>query len=171
MGIQSRISEYQSQLKRRLRDYHVLTAGTDIEVVRIKTEENKYGDQEIEVIDHGKIVVSLDIPDELPIDRFRSDVTIPAAETENIYLYDVIPITGAARFEDNIEKGDILIYRVWDEMENSLNNKPLVLVLRVSEVLGSISHERLTGRSFYCAPHNVALPQEVQDIILLYNHE
>ena len=168
MSIQSKLSKAQARLKRSLRDYSVSVSGTEIEVIRLKVEENKYHDQEISVLSFGKIVVSLDLPDEIPIDRFRTDVTQPASVSQSTYFYDILPISGMARFEDNIEKNDLLLYKINDEREGQPDVKPLILVLKISELLGSISHGRLTGRGFYCSPHNIALPIEVNSIIESY---
>lgn len=171
MSIQSKISKSQSTLKRRLRDYSVFVSGTEIETIHLTYTETKYGDKEYEVIDHGKVVIALDISDEIPLDRVRTDVTKPAVTSQSTFFYDILPIIGMARFEDNVERGDLLIYRFYDEHEGKITNEPLILVLQVSEILGSIAHERLTGRTFYCSPHNIALPQEVQNIIVSYNEE
>ena len=170
MGLQSKIALASSKLKRKLCDYSVFTSGDDVKVIRLSVSENKYGDETITVIDHSEIQLVLEIRAEIPVSRLRINISEPITTTENVYLYDILPVMGWARFDDNVEKGDILIHKVYDE-DDEENNTNYLWVLRVSEILGNFSHGRISGRRFQCAPYNLTLPTEVQTIINNYNAE
>jgi hypothetical protein len=164
MGIQDKIARSQISARHKLRDYNLSQSGIETQVVRLKTEENMYGDETVEIVDNDIITLALDLPDEVPQTRLRTDVTQQIAETQSYFFFDILPIEGYSQLEDNVEKGDIIVYTIHDAKD-----KPsLHLVLRVSELIGTISNRYLTSRKFQCAPYNMALPQQVQDIIENY---
>lgn len=170
MSIQDSISKSFVDWKRRIRDYAVSNTGFQGQVIRVKATQNMYGDESIEVIDSNIITISLDIPDEIPLNRLRKDVVTPSQiQTQNTHLYDILPIRGQARFADNVEEGDFLIHKIYDEGKEV--DDPYLWILRVSELLGSISVRHLTHITFYCAPYAGVLPQKVQDIIETYEDD
>ncbi len=164
MSIQDSLSSAFVDWKRRIRDYSISNAGFQGQVIRVKVTENMYGDEDITVIDSSIINVTLDIPDEIPLNRLRKDVVTPTQiQTQNTHLYDILPIRGQARFEDYVEEGDFLIHKIYDKGKDV--DTPYLWILRVSELLGSIFIRHLTHINFYCSPYMGALPQKVQDII------
>ncbi len=168
MSIQDKIAASQIRYRRKLRDYSVFINGIETKVIRLKVTINKYEDEtDINVISHGVVTLALDIPEDIPMDRLRTSVLEPTVQTESTFLYDILPIVGIARFEDNIEKGDILILKIYDETVND----PLLWILRVSELLAVIDNRYLVSRTFQCSPHNLALPTEVQNIVDMYEEE
>jgi len=167
LSLQDKIAKSQIQARLKLRDYKISQIGIESVVVRLKVEENIYGDETVEIIDSDKITVNLIFPDDLPYTRLREDVTSAVAQPEALYFYDVLPIEGFAAHEDNVEKGDILIHIIHD----GRSAKDLYLVLRVSELLGTVQAGYITGRKFNCSPHNMPLPEEVQSIVESYGDE
>ena len=168
MGIQTKIATAQTKLKRSLRDYSITTAGDDVKVIRLTVTENKYGDETVTILSHDEIILVLDVPAQIPLTRLRTSVSDIITTTNNTYIYDILPITGFARFEDHVEKGDILIHKVYDE-DDEENNTNYLWILRVSEIMGNFSHGRLSGKRFLCSPYNMTLPDDVQTIIDNYN--
>jgi hypothetical protein len=169
MSLQDKIAKNFYNWKKRIHDYKVQESGTDNEVIRIKVTENIYGDEnEWEIVSYDRITVTFTIPSDIPLTRLREDVTDAVADTENIFLYDILPIVGAARFSDNVEKGDFLICKIYGDNPNETQ---YYLVLRVSELMGNISHKHLLKKTFNLAPYSGSLPQEVQDIIDSYVEE
>jgi len=167
LSIQDKLSKNFVSWGRKIRDYAVHTTGFEGNVIRIKATENMYGDEEMEMISNDIVFVSLDIPDEIPLTRLRTDVVTPSQiQTDNTFLYDILPIKGYAKWADNIEKGDFLIHKIYDEMKDVEN--VYLWVLRISELIGSISVRHLTNISFNCAPYNGVLPSVVQDVIENY---
>ena len=170
MAYQSKIAEASSALKRKLRDYSVKMTGDDVKIIRITLTSNKYGDEtELEIISSDIVTINFDIPDQIPLSRLRTDLGSEfITTTDNVFLYDILPIIGFARFADNVEKDDFLIQKIYDE-DDELNSTNYLWTLQVSEILGNFSHGRITGRRFQCAPYNGAFPASVQALINAYN--
>ncbi len=167
MGIQDKISSNQYSWLKKLNDYKIDISGSEAQTIRLKVEEDMYGDpSEISIVSHNRINIVLDIPGDLPIDRLREDVTMEIGKTQSIFLYDIIPIVGYAKFEDNIEKDDILIRKIFTD--NLPESEPYYIILRVSDILGNVTIRHITRKHFNCAPYNESLPQKVQDIIDSY---
>lgn len=162
MGLQDKIIKSQIGATHTLRDYKVSQMGFEGQVIRLKVVENMYGDESIEIIGDDIIELSLDLPDEIPQTRMRADLTQSIAETQSWFFYDLLPIEGFSKYKDNVEKGDLLIIKIFDSKNDST---PFYIVLRVSEIIGTVSLRYLTSRKFYCSPHNMALPDQVQQII------
>jgi hypothetical protein len=165
MGIQDKIASSLIAWKRSVHNYKILTNGDEKKVIRIKVETNDYDDEDWTILSNDLINVFLEIPDDIPLERLRRTAdNLP--QTTNTYLFDILPITGIARWDDNVEKGDLLIHRIYDENPNDQN--PLLWILQVSQVMGSINVKYLTNKKFYCAPYNGIIPTEVQTIIESY---
>ncbi len=132
-------------------------------MIRLKTDRNQYLDiTDAAVISNDNIQIYLDIPENLPMQRLRTSVTSPVAETENIFFYDILPVIAYTQFKDNVEKDDIIIKKIYADTESS---NPYLLVLQVAETIGNLKHGFVTWKKHNTAPYNFALPQEVQDII------
>ena len=165
MSIQDKIAASQILFKRRIRDYSISINGVETKVIRLKVTENKYSDEIVEVIDHETLTIALDIPEDIPLDRLRNSNLEPTFDTQSTFLYDILPIMGTAKHTDNIEKGDILILKIMDEVTT---HDPMLWTLRVSELLGVFSNRYLINRTFQCSPYNMTLSAEVQEIISIY---
>jgi hypothetical protein len=170
MSLQSKIAASHTKLKRKLRNYAVDQTGDDIKVIRLTMTTNKYGDDTaMTVVSHGVITLTLDIPDQIPLTRLRTDLGSElTVTTENTYLYDILPIVGFSKFTDQIEKDDFIIQKIYDE-DDVTNGTNYLWTLQVTEILGNYSHGRLTGRRFQCAPYNGVFPAEVQTLVDAYN--
>ena len=119
MGYQDKISSTFAQWTRNINDYKIQQSGFEGQVIRLKTTVNMYGDEtEWEIVSHDIVTVSLSIPGEIPLTRLRKDVTEEVPEIKNVFLYDILPITGSSRFEDNIEKDDLLFDNLKKENQN-----------------------------------------------------
>lgn len=169
MSRQDKISFTFNNWIKKVHDHKIFVNGYEAQVIRLKLEENMYGDTtQLDIISHNKIPLILDLPDEIPLDRLRPDVVTEAAKTQNVFLFDILPIRGYAQFDDNVEKEDYLIHKMYVDDRVS-GSTPYYLILKVSEVLGSINIKHLTRKMFDCAPYNGTLNQAVQDIIDSYN--
>jgi len=164
VGIQDKISKAQVSVRRKLRDYKIEQSGFEGQVIRLKTDVDMYDDETITLISDDVITLSLDLPEKIPYTRLRQNVTEAPATTENLFLYEILPISGYAKFTDNIEKGDILIHKIYDDVHSA----PYLFILRVSELIATVSIRHITSREFQCSPYNMPLPVEVQDLITQY---
>lgn len=171
MGIQDSIANTMAGLRRNIFDYKVMMSGFNGDVIRVTTSRDMYGDlQEINVESSAKIPIVLDLPDEIPINRLRKTVTeaIPSS-TENLYLYEIIPIVGYARFDDKIHKEDYLIVQIIDQDPSvDEDTDPYLFILKVSEIIATLDIRNITHTKFQCAPYNEPLPDSVQNEINLY---
>lgn len=169
MSIQEKLSKAYAPLQRKLFDRQISLTGRVSDVIRLKVVENKYHDEEIQIVSSDRIEMVIDFPAEIPLFRFRNrnldSVDISQEQIESntsVYLYDILPIECYAKFEDKIERGDIIIVMYSDE---NLETQDLVLILRISEVLGSFNANSLVWRRFQCAPYNLTLTDEINAII------
>lgn len=173
MGIQDSIANSLSGLRRSVFDYKIKTSGFDGDVIKVTTSRDMYGDlNTINVESSDKIPMVLDLPNEIPIQRLRKTVTeaIPS-ETQNLYLFEIIPITGYARFQDKIHKEDYLIIQITDQDPSiDEDSDPYLFILKVTEIIAAVDIRNITHTKFQCAPYNEALPSTVQDEINLYQY-
>jgi len=166
MSIQDKISTKLAPLQRKLFDNQINLMGSSTKVIRLQVITDKYMDETITVINNDVIEIILKIPSEIPLYRLTRDTTSPViTEKTGLYLYDILPIEGYSRFEDNVEKGDIIIKKIYDE---NMSTDPLLLILRVSEPLGGISSNSLVWKKFNCSPHNMTLTSDIKQIIQAY---
>ena len=163
MGLQNKLSKFFIKSKRKLFDMNIHIQGVELDVIRLKVTEDGYGDKEVEVISNDELVIIIDLPEEIPLTRLRDDITSDVASTNSVFLYDILPILGFAKFDDNIEKGDIFIYKFYFDSNNINNVK--YLILEATEILGNIDHQYLTWKKLNCSPYTQALPVEVQTIV------
>jgi len=61
MSLQSKISESQILIKRKLRDYNIDIAGIETKVIQLHVEENTYGDEDLTIIADSEIIIILGI--------------------------------------------------------------------------------------------------------------
>ncbi len=168
MSIQNKLAKIFSPLQRKLFDYQIDLIGSDVKVIRLKITENQYLDEVIEIISDDVIELKLALPTEIPLYRFRNEVEDEIDEKTGLFLYDILPIEGFSKFPDNIEKFDIFVKKIKDE--NNLTD-PMLMILRVSNVVGSLNVDELVWKKFYCAPYNLTISTELQTIIDSYEDD
>ncbi len=168
MSIQDKLSKIHSGLMRKLFDYQLGLVSSDVKVIRLKITENQYLDETIEVISDDTITLKLALPTEIPLYRLRGEEQDAIDDKTGIFLYDILPIEGYSKFTDNVEKFDIFIKKLKDE---NVDTDPLLMILRVSETVGSFNVNQLVWKKFYCAPYNMTISTEIQTIIDTYEAE
>ena len=168
MGIQNALSNRFNSWVKRIHDYKIDISGWSGPVIRVTTTENMYGDYtDISVVNHDILNISLDIPEEIPMTRLRQTITENlTSSTENLYMFDIVPIIGYAKFADNIARDDYLIQVYYDQ--DPLQDTAYYLILQVTELLGNFNVNNIVNTKFQCAPYTQALTTEVQDIINQY---
>jgi hypothetical protein len=163
MSIQDHIAKSLSKLKRKLYDYTIKTIGTESKVILLKIEKDQWGDEEtLRIVKNSVCELFLNIPEDIPISRLRTDITQEVAKTTSTFFYDILPIEIYAKFEDNLEKGDILIKIIRTDSTN------FYMVLQVTDLMGNFDNGYMTRRKYYAAPYLMMLPSEVQTIIDSY---
>jgi len=165
MGIQDKLANFNYKAVIKLSDLNIHNVGDLTRVIRLKTTQDKYGDEEVELISFEEIELYLDIPEGIPLTRLRDSLVDNVATTESIYLYEILPIEAYTKFEDNVEKGDVIIKKI--TVESDKNNFKL-MILRISETIGNISHGHLTLKKFNCAPEQMIFPESINAVIMDY---
>lgn len=152
MSIQSKIANATANADRKLFDYKVFQSGTEVQVTRLKVSKNKYEDVIQETfISKDKITIVLSNYESIPLNRLRTDLASPVVKTTSTFMYDILPIEGFTQFSDRLEKDDIIIQEIFDE---NAETPAYYLVLRVTDVLGSIKHGNIVWKKFICAPYD-----------------
>lgn len=159
MSMQDKLSRMNLGARKKLFGMAVHLNGTKCKVIRFQTETDRYSQQRKTLISNDPIEVYLDLPDEIPLSRLRESVTDEIAKTENVFFYDSLPIEGFAKFEDNVEKGDIIVYVVKIEETN------FYFVLEVTEIFGTIKSKTLSWKRFDCSMYTQALTEEAKAVV------
>lgn len=158
-SFQSKLERASINLNRKLFDNQIKIMGKEVKVTRVKLEKNKYEDiDDIQIIKKDEIVCVINYPiGGVPLNRVRSDGFTQEVKSTNIYLFDIIPIDIYTKWQDNVERGDIIIDKVLDE-----NNNVIKFILQVSEVLGEF-RTSLRWKKSQAAPFNdPSIPPEIQ---------
>jgi hypothetical protein len=160
LSLQDKLAQSQILARNKLHDYMISQVGTETKVVRLKATRNLEGDfTDLEIISHDLITLRMSGLEEVPITRLRSSLLESTSTTENIFFYDILPIIAYSKYEDNLEKDDILI-RCLKRGEEKFYH-----VLQVTEIIGNLSGNYLTFQKFQTSPYTEPLTEEVQEII------
>lgn len=163
MSIQNKLAKSQIKIRNRLHDFMISQTGTKTKVVRLKVLKNLEGDAEdIEVVSHDELTVVIDYSEELPLTRLRKNLLTPQATTSNVYLYDILPIMVFARYDNMIDRDDILIRKL------NVYNDTFYHVIQITETLGNFNGDQLTMMKYQSAPYTYPFTQEVADIVSQY---
>ena len=161
MSIQSKLEKANIKSLYKLFDNQVTLMGKPSYVSRIRVERNKYGDDETyEFIAENDIEIIISYPSEIPLNRFRTNANDTSIDTSSIYLFDILPIEGFAKFSSNIMKGDFILDIIEDE-----NFGEMKILMRVSEEVGSTGSVGLVYRKLLLAPYNGEIYPELQSYI------
>lgn len=155
MSIFESISKSSSKLKRRLFDENVERMGREIKIIKIKADEDIFQDiGNYEQLSKDVISVIIKFPTEIPLDRYRADSSESVEETRT-FFFDLLPIEAYTKFEDHVEKRDLLFFNLEDENKNLIP-----FLLQVTEVFGSFSTS-LVYKKLYLAPQHGALDKSI----------
>ena len=161
MSIQDALSRKLSPIKRKLFDYKIRLSGNRSKIIRLKTTENKYGDEDITIVSDCQIIAIRNYPSEIRLYRLRTEVQIPISESTGIYFYDILPIEVFTQWKDNVEVGDILVRKIRDE---NYCTDPLLNIIRITEVLGAFTDE-LAWKKSQASPHTMKMTTQLQLLI------
>lgn len=148
--------------RRKLHDYQISSSGTEIDIIFLKVDKNKYLDETVTIERHFITSLTLDIPGEIPITRMRKDLSTDLIQTSSVFFYDVLPTKCYTKFADLAEKGDLFVHRIY------MDNDIYYIVFEITETLGNIQNGQLIFKVQQCAPYTKALPQDAIDIINSY---
>lgn len=165
VALQDKLGKASLRRKRKLYDNSITNVGYERLVVRLKVTEDMYGDETIEVVSSEKIVAIISYPGDLPLFVDRSDT----GESSRVgsFVYDFLPIEGHFRFKDNVQPGDIIVMRVFDD-----TTEGFIQAFRISEVTGNAGIG-VVSKTYNLAPYNLDISQypEIKSLIDSYEQE
>jgi hypothetical protein len=130
-SLQSRLSKKQSKLKRRLWDNNLNNVGYSFKMLKLRIQEDMYQDENVEYIKFSFLTGLIQFPNN----------RVPLFTTENydkgVSVYDLLPTKAYFKFEDNVEKGDLLILKY---ILNPDTSDYKLLVYQIVEHIGSFSN-------------------------------
>lgn len=148
-SIQTKLDRKTAALRRKLFDNAIALTGVDISCIRLKTVKNMYGDVEtLTIINNDEIILNISIPSDIPISRLRSDAVDEVNDSSTVFFYDILPIDVYSKWTDNIEKGDIILFNIFDERD-----EPIQLILKISDAVTKFKQSIVWKRSL-AAPYN-----------------
>lgn len=163
LSIQDRILTALDPFKRKLYNSKLSFSGNEHRVIRLQVDEDMYGDESLTLINHEEIIVNMKGLEDIPLNRLRKDLAVPQITSQqSLYLFDILPIIIEPKLNVDLEVGDIIIRKLYDE---NLDNKPFYLVLRITEALGSFSPLSLVKLQYQTSPYIQKFDQEIIDLI------
>jgi len=166
MSMQDKLAKAFSGYRRKCMDLAIQFSGTESNMIQIRQRIDKYGDSvEIELQKKEKVTVLLSIPEEVPVDRLRTlDNLTSEVPTQQVSLFDVLPIEMWVKFSDNAAKGDIFIKPIYFEHGNQ---KPYFLVLEIADAIANIDNGHLVWIKYNAAPCTKQLSPLIKDYMEL----
>lgn len=158
-SIHDRYEQQTFGLKRKLFDNQIRLMGNELTAIRVVITEDEYKDEEYEIVSHNTITCIINFPAEIPLFRYRANNNNDVSDSNGIYLFDVLPIELYTKWDDNMEKGDILITKMTDE-----NDEVIKMLFRVSETLGTFA-KYLNWKKSHIAPFNGYRNAEINRLI------
>lgn len=159
-SLQDKLEFSSASIRRKLFDNNIAILGQTSNVIRIKPDRDKYGDENtLKIVSKDIIECIIFYPGEVPLSRGRSSLEFDQVDNSKIYLYDILPISLYTKFADNVEKYDFIIHTVKDEEDNETK-----MFLQVSEIVGSFKSS-LMWKKCQCAPYNGVYTKEIENLI------
>lgn len=161
-NFQSRLSRFHDRIVRKLNDNNISLSAEIVDVIRIRLKLSKTGDIESRVIEDIDVVpVILPFFKEVPLRRMKkNDQDIFTLETlpNNFesHPFDVISVR-----ENMLYIGDLIV-KTYMEPDIPF---PLVLVLQITEVLGTFGLKSLISVKYKAIYYNETLPSEALETI------
>lgn len=157
MSIQDKISANTYEWKQKIFDTHIEYLGNEVKALNFDiTEINHYGDTELTISTDNQITAIIDFPNnEVPITFDTGNQS-----EEHFHLYDVLPIEGYFKFEDNIKVKDIIVLKI----QISPSNTQLVSLQVLEPIVRAMKY--VTWQKFRLAPYtfNIDKYPEIQTI-------
>jgi hypothetical protein len=160
-SLQSKLETSSLEIRKLLWNQQVELTGKESKVLRLKLSRNDYGDAtEMTILSKDDITIYIDYPGLIPLIRKRSDTGFQTSiQSTNLYMWDILPIGIYAKWEDQLEKGDIIL----DQIKNEGGDYSPI-ILQVSDEVGTFKTNLLYIK-YLAAPYNEVLPDEVMSIV------
>lgn len=162
---QSRLAMKHGIIQRKIIDNQIGLAANPTDCIRVKLEKNYLGDIDSRIIEAADIVPIIWPPlKDIPIRKIGQDGSgqytitsmVAHAEEDNMKNFELyVP------HKNDIDIDDYII-RVFNDPDVS---QPIILVVKVTELLGTFNQEMLLWEKCICTPDNEALPDKILNVI------
>lgn len=173
---QSRLDIKHSIIKRKVLNNQTELAGNITDIIRLTVKRNDEGDIESRIVSKAD-VINVIIPQfrEVPIRKLKRNLPNGYVD-ETVGSYTITSLTGIASEDDtnnsevfkvyfphnvDLNKDDYLIHVFLDPDVKD----PIIIVLKVSELLGTFSHSMLLWKSAICTLDVEDIPPKLSNVI------
>lgn len=148
MSVYESIKRSSLDVKRRLFDYNISIVGREVKAIRIHQEEDIFHDfSDPEVINAEPIIISVNFPSEIPLERYRMNGSVRNGETRT-YFYEILPVEVYVKLEDNMAVNDFLFLFMEDDQKNKIP-----FLFQITDTFGKFEIG-MVWKKFYVAPYN-----------------
>lgn len=155
---QSRLAAKQNQMAQKLSDNALSMLGTITDVIRVRVKKNHVGDVMSKIIDDIDVVEIMFPPlKDIPMWRFTNSGNTISAQAPDIHGDQIQPFICAAPVGAKVDQGDIII----KFFDNPQNDKPMVLVLQIKDVLGTFGQRSIIFQKLNISYYDEQLEPEI----------
>lgn len=173
---QSRLDLKHSIIKRKIINNQTSLAGNITDIIRVSVKKNDEGDTESRIVSKADVIeVIFPSLSEVPIRKLKRNLPNGYVD-ETVGSYTITSLTGIASEDDtnnsevfkvyfphnvDLNKDDYLIHVFLDPDVKD----PIIIVLKVSELLGTFSHSMLLWESAICTLDVEDIPPKLSNVI------
>lgn len=172
MNIQARLQYKNARLKRKLYDNAVRKKSLDIRAIRLNIEEDRYSNKEYTIHDYGTIDAIIKIPGG-DLQAFQGQrESNNGAYNAGISVYSLLPIECFVTSDSNLNKGDILLYKILRDPYDTENVETFIQALQVSNLVSKATTTILYN-IYTVAPYTFNMDEypEIEQLLTLYKLE
>lgn len=112
LGVNEAIQRAISRMQLKLHDFNVQLIGTGgTTTFLIQLIQDKYQNREYNVLDYKPISCMVQFPgNEIPVGTMGTNDSTTSNNV--LHMYDILPIIAYFKFEDNVKKGNLILYKI-----------------------------------------------------------
>ena len=141
-----------ARAQRTLFDNSIKVNGRVIDAFMFHIDEDKYGNEDIEILSEAIIEAIILYPTEIPLDRIQGLEESNVITSDRLFFFDLLPIEIFTKWSDKVQKNDFIVHLIKNDI-----GKKFPIILKISENLGAFSTELLWRKSL-CSPYRGEIP-------------
>ena len=172
MNIQSKLQYKTARLKRKLFDNGIRKKALDIRALRLTVVEDRYGDKEYSIIDHGIVDLVNDIPgNSLQYFQGQRDSNNDMYNS-GFSVYSFLPITAWPTNDAQLNKDDLIIFKYLNKSYDETDVENKIQILQVTNPIGK-GTTTILYTEYNLAPYTMNIDEypEIATIIESYRLE
>lgn len=172
MNIQSRFQYATARLKRKLYDNGIRKRSLDVRALRLEVSEDRFGNKDFELIDHGIVDVVIDLPGQ----SFQSFQGQRNSNNDfynsGLSVYSFIPITAYPTNDSKLNNDDIIIFKYLLNSYDEEEQNPQLQIFKVASPIQKGS-TTILYTEFTLAPYTFNMNEypEIKTLIEQYKLE